>query len=88
MSFFGFDPSQNPTERGHPTKAPGFGETPDHFAGLSSRATDNDDDDDGLVFFCSSNDIRKKMLKHLCIESTLRIRTMALEMPLMRQTMP
>jgi hypothetical protein len=47
MSFFGFDPSQNPSQRGHPSKAPGFGETPDHFAGLQAR---QEDEDDGLVF--------------------------------------
>ncbi|KAI5795599.1 topoisomerase II-associated protein PAT1 [Geopyxis carbonaria] len=48
MSFFGFD-SSLPRDRGHhPSQAPGFGATPDHFAGLSSR-TDGDDDD-GIDF--------------------------------------
>lgn len=47
MSFFGFDPSANPSQRGHPSKAPGFGETPDHFAGLQAR---HDEDDDGIDF--------------------------------------
>lgn len=44
MSFFGFDPSM-PRERPHNSGAPGFGPTPDPFAGLSRRKPDEDDDD-------------------------------------------
>ncbi|KAF1985099.1 hypothetical protein K402DRAFT_335197 [Aulographum hederae CBS 113979] len=36
MSFFGFDTTL-PRDRGHQTAAPGFGQTQDAFAGLSSR---------------------------------------------------
>ena len=46
MSFFGFDPAL-PRDRGHPTNAPGFGQAPDPFAGLSrGRALELEDDDD------------------------------------------
>ncbi|KAL7269712.1 DNA topoisomerase 2-associated protein pat1 [Rhizina undulata] len=48
MSFFGFDTAL-PRDRGHPTNAPGFGQAPDHFAGLSSKGGDNDEDD-GIDF--------------------------------------
>ena len=50
MSFFDFN-SSLPVDRGHPSKAPGFGQAPDPFAGLSQdRARyDNDNDDDAYV---------------------------------------
>ncbi|KAG4025231.1 hypothetical protein MFRU_063g00210 [Monilinia fructicola] len=53
MSFFGFDPSQPPHERGHNTAAPGFGQHADPFASLSgtgndSEAFDFEDTYDGL----------------------------------------
>ena len=55
MSFFGFDPTK-PTTQTHNSKAPGFGATPDPFAGLSNRTLDDeagealnfDDEDDEL----------------------------------------
>ncbi|KAL9061333.1 MAG: hypothetical protein Q9162_000207 [Coniocarpon cinnabarinum] len=53
MSFFGFDPTKPPSQT-HNKSAPGFGPTPDPFAGLSRRENDdaqetlNFDDDDGL----------------------------------------
>jgi hypothetical protein len=51
MSFFGFDPTL-PRDRGHPTKAPGFGQAPDPFATLSkTRAEYGDDDDDGYASY-------------------------------------
>lgn len=43
MSFFGFD-SALPRDRDQGAKAPGFGQTPDPFAGLSSYAGADDDD--------------------------------------------
>ncbi|KAF2083311.1 topoisomerase II-associated protein PAT1 [Saccharata proteae CBS 121410] len=43
MSFFGFDATL-PRDRGHQANAPGFGQTPDPWAGLSSRGAANDDD--------------------------------------------
>lgn len=43
MSFFGFDTSL-PRDRGHNPRAPGFGQAPDPFAGLSDRqGTDEQD---------------------------------------------
>ncbi|KAH0565422.1 hypothetical protein GP486_001198 [Trichoglossum hirsutum] len=48
MSFFGFDTTL-PRDRGHPTNAPGFGQTPDPFAGLS-RGAEDDDDGDAIDF--------------------------------------
>ncbi|KAJ9644697.1 DNA topoisomerase 2-associated protein pat1 [Coniosporium tulheliwenetii] len=45
MSFFGFDATL-PRDRGHQAYKPGFGATPDAFAGLSGR----DDDADALDF--------------------------------------
>jgi Topoisomerase II-associated protein PAT1 len=45
MSFFGFDATL-PRDRGHPANAPGFGQTPDPFAGVSRGLGDDDDDDD------------------------------------------
>ncbi|KAJ8058010.1 hypothetical protein OCU04_013183 [Sclerotinia nivalis] len=42
MSFFGFDPSQRPQERGHNTAAPGFGQHADPFASLSGSGNDNE----------------------------------------------
>ncbi|KAI9789156.1 MAG: hypothetical protein M1835_001850 [Candelina submexicana] len=48
MSFFGF--AQNiPQGRPHPSKAPGFGQAPDPFAGVSKPGV-ADDDDDALDF--------------------------------------
>ncbi|MCJ1387132.1 hypothetical protein MMC17_010261 [Xylographa soralifera] len=50
MSFFGFE-SSLPKDRGHPSAAPGFGQAPDPFAGLSQdRARYGDDDDDAIDF--------------------------------------
>ena len=49
MSFFGFDPTL-PHDRGHPTTAPGFGQTPDPFAGLARGRPLEDDDDDGYIY--------------------------------------
>lgn len=46
MSFFGFDPTV-PRDRPHNTKAPGFAQAPDPFAGLSAQ---NAEDDDALDF--------------------------------------
>ncbi|KAI9678998.1 MAG: hypothetical protein M1822_007424 [Bathelium mastoideum] len=43
MSFFGFDTSL-PPDRGHNTKAPGFGVAPDPFAGLAGRQDGNADE--------------------------------------------
>ncbi|ELR09579.1 hypothetical protein VC83_05522 [Pseudogymnoascus destructans] len=43
MSFFGFD-SALPRDRDQDTKTPGFGQTPDPFAGLSYAGADDDDD--------------------------------------------
>jgi DNA topoisomerase 2-associated protein PAT1 len=43
MSFFGFD-ATIPQDRGHPTDAPGFGQVPDPFAGISRGVEDDDDD--------------------------------------------
>lgn len=40
-AFFGFDPMAPPGGGGHQSTAPGFGSTPDHFAGLSSRPIDD-----------------------------------------------
>lgn len=42
MSFFGFDPSQPPHERGHNTAAPGFGQHADPFASLSGTGNDSE----------------------------------------------
>ncbi|KAF2020032.1 hypothetical protein BU24DRAFT_489875 [Aaosphaeria arxii CBS 175.79] len=42
MSFFGFDTTL-PKDRGHSTNAPGFGQTPDAFAGFRGGALDEDD---------------------------------------------
>ncbi|KAF8531195.1 topoisomerase II-associated protein PAT1 [Trichophaea hybrida] len=39
MSFLGFDTSRTPAQRVHPQEAR-FGETPDNFAGLTSRTAD------------------------------------------------
>ncbi|MCJ1472452.1 hypothetical protein MMC13_001100 [Lambiella insularis] len=49
MSFFGFD-STLPKDRGHPSTAPGFGQAPDPFAGLSQDRARYDDDDDAIDF--------------------------------------
>ncbi|MCJ1391355.1 hypothetical protein MMC18_004218 [Xylographa bjoerkii] len=49
MSFFGFD-SSLPKDRGHPSAAPGFGQAPDPFAGLSQDRARYDDDDDAIDF--------------------------------------
>ncbi|MCJ1404183.1 hypothetical protein MMC11_007408 [Xylographa trunciseda] len=49
MSFFGFD-SSLPKDRGHPSAAPGFGQAPDPFAGLSHDRARYDDDDDAIDF--------------------------------------
>ncbi|KAF8242965.1 hypothetical protein K440DRAFT_590266, partial [Wilcoxina mikolae CBS 423.85] len=49
MSFFGFDTSRTPTQRVHPQEAPGFGETPDNFVGLTSRTADANYDE-GIDF--------------------------------------
>ncbi|KAF2121556.1 topoisomerase II-associated protein PAT1 [Lophiotrema nucula] len=43
MSFFGFDATL-PTERGHSSRAPGFGQTPDAFAGLGGASGGHDDE--------------------------------------------
>ncbi|ORX95797.1 topoisomerase II-associated protein PAT1 [Clohesyomyces aquaticus] len=43
MSFFGFDATL-PRDRGHSAHAPGFGQTPDAFAGLGGGAAADDDD--------------------------------------------
>ena len=51
MSFFGFDATL-PRDRGHPATAPGFGQAPDPFVGLSrasAREEDGDDGDDAYV---------------------------------------
>ncbi len=48
MSFFGFDPTL-PQGGSHPSKATGFGQAPDPFAGVSKAGAD-DDDDDALDF--------------------------------------
>jgi hypothetical protein len=42
MSFFGFDATL-PKDRGHSTNAPGFGQTPDAFAGLGATGGGADD---------------------------------------------
>lgn len=42
MSFFGFDPAL-PRDRGHAANAPGFGQAPDAFAGLSGGALEDDE---------------------------------------------
>jgi DNA topoisomerase 2-associated protein PAT1 len=42
MSFFGFDPTSRPSERGHNTSAPGFAQVADPFAGLSRTELDDD----------------------------------------------
>jgi DNA topoisomerase 2-associated protein PAT1 len=42
MSFFGFDAAL-PKDRGHSTNAPGFGQTPDAFAGLGATGGGVDD---------------------------------------------
>ena len=54
MSFFGFDPLK-PTAQSHNSNAPGFGPTPDPFAGFSSRGSKDEagealefDENDGL----------------------------------------
>ncbi|KAF2143656.1 uncharacterized protein K452DRAFT_325608 [Aplosporella prunicola CBS 121167] len=44
MSFFGFDTSLPRDRQGHSTNAPGFGQTPDPWAGLSNRAQGAEDD--------------------------------------------
>lgn len=44
MSFFGFDATL-PKDRGHSTNAPGFGQTPDAFAGLGGAGGGAGDDD-------------------------------------------
>ncbi|MCJ1283205.1 hypothetical protein MMC26_002533 [Xylographa opegraphella] len=49
MSFFGFD-SSLPKDRGHPSAAPGFGQAPDPFVGLSQDRARYDDDDDAIDF--------------------------------------
>ncbi|MCJ1416145.1 hypothetical protein MMC32_002480 [Xylographa parallela] len=49
MSFFGFDATL-PKDRGHPSTAPGFGQAPDPFAGLSQDRARYDDDDDAIDF--------------------------------------
>ncbi|KAF2492270.1 hypothetical protein BU16DRAFT_108707 [Lophium mytilinum] len=43
MSFFGFDATL-PRDRGHSSKAPGFGQAQDAFAGLSGKGVADDDD--------------------------------------------
>lgn len=43
MSFFGFDTSL-PQDRGHDTRAPGFGQASDPFAGLSNRHSADDEE--------------------------------------------
>ncbi|KAI9773983.1 MAG: hypothetical protein M1839_001934 [Geoglossum umbratile] len=43
MSFFGFDTTL-PRDHGHPANAPGFGQAPDPFAGISRGIEDDDDD--------------------------------------------
>ena len=48
MSFFGFD-STLPRDSGPPSTAPGFGQAPDPFAGLSQDRARFDDDDDAYV---------------------------------------
>ena len=54
MSFFGFD-SALPRDRDQGAKAPGFGQAPEPFGGLSSYAG-ADDDDDAYVnsYYCYS----------------------------------
>ncbi|PQE28807.1 topoisomerase ii-associated pat1 protein [Rutstroemia sp. NJR-2017a WRK4] len=42
MSFFGFDPTSRPSERGHNTSAPGFAQVADPFAGLTRTELDDD----------------------------------------------
>ena len=44
MSFFGFDPTI-PRDSRHPSKAPGFGATPDPFASISQHHGLEDDND-------------------------------------------
>ena len=46
MSFFGYNTAL-PRDRGHPSAAPGFGQTPDPFASLSQNRTLEDAGDDG-----------------------------------------
>lgn len=48
MSFFDYD-STLPADHGHPSTAPGFGQAPDPFAGLSQDRARYDDDDDAYV---------------------------------------
>lgn len=87
MSFFGFDPSQNPGERGHPSsKAPGFGETPDHFAGLPSSATGYDDE--GYVLMTMTDHGYGAEQESCGVGSILRIHMTGSGMPLTRRTMP
>ncbi|KAL1633758.1 DNA topoisomerase 2-associated protein pat1 [Neofusicoccum ribis] len=45
MSFFGFDTSLPRDRPAHQPSAPGFGQTPDPWAGLSSQGARGDDDD-------------------------------------------
>ena len=54
MSFFGFD-STLPRDRGHPIAAPGFGQAPDPFAGLSQDRARYDEEDDGYVVYALGN---------------------------------
>lgn len=51
MSFFGFETSL-PRDRSHPSNAPGFGEAPDHFAGLSRNDAALDDDGSVISLRC------------------------------------
>ena len=44
MSFFGL-----PEKPAHNSRMPGFGQAPDHFAGLSSKSGTALDDDEGWV---------------------------------------
>ncbi len=54
MSFFGFDTTL-PRDRGHPVTAPGFGQAPDPFAGLSRAPAKAEDDDDAYVLIVIAN---------------------------------
>ena len=55
MSFSGFDSTLS-RDWGHPTTAPGFGQAPDPFAGLSKvRNTEVNDDDDDDAYVTSSS---------------------------------
>ena len=44
MSFFGFETSLPRDRPAHHQSAPGFGQTPDPWAGLSSQGPARDDD--------------------------------------------